>query len=84
MENEKEISSEIRLWALECFVVQSAAMFFHTSGNAAEAFETRRKLLLDNARQTAFPGLDPATSDLYAAELQSALERLLEMQRQQG
>jgi hypothetical protein len=76
---EDEIKSEMRLWALECIVCQhwATALIALPQSMADEV----HKQLLDGAKKNAFPKIDPALSDHYAAEFESALQRLVKMQR---
>jgi hypothetical protein len=46
-----------------------------------DALSRRRVALVDNIRKLGFPGLDPAMSDLAFAELEDAVNRVLDMHR---
>ncbi|MDR3489336.1 MAG: hypothetical protein P4M05_31120 [Bradyrhizobium sp.] len=68
------IQDEMRLFALETVVCQLWAMTFAQLPSGA--FEKTRSAWLEGARQKTFAGADAATSDLFSAELEGALERL--------
>jgi hypothetical protein len=76
-ENEQAIKNEMRLFALESLVCHLWALTFKSL--PAGAFEIARAQWLDGARQMTFPGVGAAQSDLYSAELECALERLVRM-----
>jgi hypothetical protein len=82
MIDEKAIKAEIRLYVLESAVCQLWATLYEMTGDPAAAFEQKRAALIETARQLAFPSLDPAMSDLAAAEIEEAAERLLKMQQE--
>jgi hypothetical protein len=77
---EAEIKAEMRLWALECLVCQLGAIMFQLlPGNGAQL---ALQALLDGAKKNVFPGVHPALSDHYAAEFESATQRLAKMLRE--
>jgi hypothetical protein len=76
---EDEIKAEMRLYVIEYFV----ATLFATQCLAAapadplEAFAKVKKQMLEGAQKQTFAGLhDPAMSDLFSAELESAVAHL--------
>lgn len=77
---EAKIKAEMRLWALECIVCQLYAILYKTLPPGFS--ELTFKAVIDGARKNTFPGVDPALSDLYSAELEVALTRLVMMQRE--
>jgi hypothetical protein len=82
---EDEIKSEVRLYAVESLAATLFAMLclMNAGDPRADIAEVRRQTI-DGARLRAFPELDdPVTSDLYSAELESAVDRLMEMATEQ-
>jgi hypothetical protein len=79
--NEDELKAEMRLYAVEFLTANLFAMFcLMTSPSPRETLATARRQMIDSARSQTFPGLDdPAQSDLFSAELESAVDRLMEM-----
>lgn len=78
MEREAAIKLECRLTALEFFATKLGAALIVFGGGGVE---TAERVMRDQlARPQTFPMLDPAMSDLAAAELNEAIEKLLKMQ----
>jgi hypothetical protein len=77
---EAEIKAEMRLWALECIVCQHWATWLISLPKGVP--DEIHKQLIDGAKKNVFPGVDPALSDHYAAELEAAIQRLVKMQRE--
>lgn len=77
MSIEDTIKNETRLFALETIVCQTVATLYSTMPRAI--FDAVQKQAIDGAKTHAFPGFDPAYSDLVSAEFQSALENLYGM-----
>lgn len=78
---ETEIKAEMRLWALECATCQLFAIFYKQllpEGGAELAFAAQMQM----ANRLTFKHVDPALSDLYAAEFEAATARLVQMQRE--
>jgi hypothetical protein len=74
MTSEDSIQTEMRLFALESIVCQHFASLYLTMPRAI--FDETQKQAIEGAKTQTFPGVDPAQSDLFSAEFQSALERL--------
>jgi hypothetical protein len=84
VEDERAIRAEMRLWALEVLVCNLLVMLCASDSDPQAAFELVRQGMIAGAGQRTFPEVaDPALSDLYAAELQVAVTRLMEMGRTQ-
>jgi hypothetical protein len=77
---ENEIKAEVRLYALECVVSQLAVTMHAMAGSPFETFAAVQKQMLEGTRNRSFPDISPAESDLYSAELENAVGRLLDMQ----
>jgi hypothetical protein len=77
MSVEDIIKAEVRLFALETIVCQNLATTYQAMPR--EIFDAVKKQALEGARKQAFPGLDPAYSDLISAEFEAALARLYSM-----
>jgi hypothetical protein len=75
----EEMKASIRLYALENIVTQLWATVLKVLPPGS--FEEMSTSLQTNLQGVTFPGLDAAMSDLHAAELQAAVERLLGMMR---
>ena len=74
------LKAEMRLYALELLAADLFAMSCLMSSSPRETLARVRQQMIDGARSQTFPGLaDPAKSDLFSAELESALDRLMEM-----
>jgi hypothetical protein len=74
MTDQDSIQTEMRLFALETIVCQHFATLYLTMPR--QIFDEVQKQTIEGARAQTFPGVDPAQSDLFAAEFQAALERL--------
>jgi hypothetical protein len=82
--DKKEIELEARIHALEIFAANQLSISCLTSGlDPAKMLETIKKQLSEGAKKLTFPGHDPATSDLLAAELEDALALLATMASEQ-
>lgn len=78
---EDEIKNWMRIYAVEILAVNQLAYLCLTVAPAAPqklAAEIRQQLI-ETARKHGFPDFDPAMSDLLSAELEVALDRLMEM-----
>jgi hypothetical protein len=80
--DEEAIKAEVRLYALESLVCQLYVMIYALTGKPREALQNRRQTLIGKTRLHSFAGLDPTMSDYAAAELESAVDRLLKMQEE--
>ncbi|MGP0088473.1 MAG: hypothetical protein ACLPKB_00680 [Xanthobacteraceae bacterium] len=81
---EDEIKAEMRLWALEVLVCNLVAIWSLTDRNPADLLRQTREQMIEGARKRTFPeAADPALSDLYSAELESAVARLMDMGSEQ-
>ncbi|HEY6258202.1 MAG TPA: hypothetical protein VIY51_20665 [Xanthobacteraceae bacterium] len=77
---EGELRAQMRLYAIELLTVNLSAMTCLMTPKPRELIAAVRKQMVDRARALTFPGLDdPAMSDLFAAELEAAVDRLVEM-----
>jgi hypothetical protein len=52
------------------------------AGANEQQFDQTSRAMLDHLRSQTFSGLDPAWSDLAAGELEEAVARLVDMQRE--
>jgi hypothetical protein len=78
MDEQQWIKNEMRLYALECLVCQLYALVYQMVPPGAS--ELTQKAWIESARQQTFPGMDSALSDLFSAELEVALDRLVKIQ----
>lgn len=78
MTEDEIIKSEMRLYALEAFVVNACAIACLQLANPREIVAKIRQQMIEGARMHGFP-VDPAISDHLSAELESALDRLASM-----
>jgi hypothetical protein len=76
---EQEIKDEMRLWALEVLVANAFSMLVALDEDPHSFFRLVKKQMIDGAKQRTFSGVDAATSDLYSAELEGAVTRLMDM-----
>jgi hypothetical protein len=79
MDNEEAIRAEMRLWALEVLVCNLFAVMCASDPAPLELFERTRHQMISGARQWTFGEFDPAQSDLFSAELEAAVTRLMDM-----
>ena len=77
---EAEIKAEVRLWALECVVSQLCASLLLKLPDGVP--EMMHQQLIDGAKKNVFPKVNPALSDHYSAEFESAIRRLVRMQQE--
>ena len=75
--DEKAIKLEARLGAIEYMVGQLFRMFYLSVGATPEMVEKSHEKFREHLRTMPMPPSDPAISDLAAAEIQEAHERLL-------
>ena len=75
--NEENVKNEFRLFALESIVCQHFATVYQSMPR--ELFDAVKKQAIEGAQRQTFAGADAAQSDLFSAELQTALERLYGM-----
>jgi hypothetical protein len=81
---EGELKAQMRLYAIELLTVNLSAMTCLMTPKPRELIAAVRQQMIGRARELTFPGLDdPAMSDLFAAELESAVDRLVEMADEQ-
>jgi hypothetical protein len=75
---EDEIKAEMRLIALEHFVVNLFALSVlqENPEHPLEFFEMVQKQMIAGAHRQTFPAVDPSMSDLLSAELEAAIDRL--------
>jgi hypothetical protein len=82
--DEDALKLEMRLYAVELFVVNILALHCLNTKPPLETFEKTKEQMLTGARQQTFPRVgDPATSDLLSAELEDALRVILTMVKTQ-
>jgi hypothetical protein len=76
-----ELKDWMRIYAVEVLAVNHFAVSCLTAApNDPLALVKRlRDQMIAGARKHAFPGLDPAMSDLASAELEDAVDRLMDM-----
>jgi hypothetical protein len=77
--DEDRLKMDVRLYCAEWLSASTLAVLLKASEQPQQLFETIKSQTLSAAKVKAFPGLDPAMSDLLSAELESGLERLLGM-----
>jgi hypothetical protein len=77
---EDELKLQMRLYAVEILSVNLLAISLLQTGTPLELLAEIRQQMIDGAKTHVFPGLDdPAISDLFSAELEAAVDRLMEM-----
>jgi hypothetical protein len=77
--NENELKFQMRLYATELLVVNVFATHCLMTPNPQQLAAQVRQQMIEGTRRQTFPELDPAKSDLFSAELESAVDRLMEM-----
>jgi hypothetical protein len=83
VEDEGAIKTEVRLWALEMLVCSLVAVILDSDSAPQELLERTRQQMIEGARHLTFGGLDAAQSDLFSAELEAAVTRLMDMVAEQ-
>jgi hypothetical protein len=83
VEDERAIRAEMRLWALEVLVCNVVAVLLASDSAPQELLERTRRQMIEGARRRTFDGLDAAQSDLFSAELEAAVTRLMDMVAEQ-
>jgi hypothetical protein len=79
---ESEVKAEMRLYILEVFLANILAINCCAAepSDPKGAFAKAKEQMIGAAQTQSFPGLaDAALSDLYAAELESAVTRIASM-----
>ena len=76
-----ELKEWIRIYAVEILTVNHFAIscFANAPNDPLTLVAQLRQQMIEGARSFGFPGVDPAMSDLASAELEDALDRLMEM-----
>lgn len=78
--DQKEISLEARLYALELFAANQLAISALSSGDPKRVIEAVRRQMAQGVQKLTLPQLnDPALSDLLASEIEDAVLLLVEM-----
>jgi hypothetical protein len=80
---QKDMITEMRLWALEVLVSNLFAMQCASDDAPPEAFDNIQAQMLRGAKTQSFPGMNAEESRLLSAELESAVARLMEMGKKQ-
>lgn len=80
--NEEAIKTEVRTWALESLVTLLWAAQHAIDPDPQGSLNGLRDRMLAKAANQTFPGLGPTMSDHVSAEFESAISRLVEMQRE--
>ncbi len=75
--NEHEIRAEARLQAIEYLLANLYAKILLEQPDPKAAVESGAQNMLGALQEFTVPGAGPALSDLVAAEVQGAIERLL-------
>jgi hypothetical protein len=75
--DEKEIKLEARLTAIEHLLTNLYRITYQLAGFSSETIEAAHEQALKGLQVETFQGLDPALSDLWAAEIHDAISRLL-------
>ncbi len=71
--DDNPVAAEMRLYALELMVTSFLAAAHMQSGDAKRSLIETREKFVAKTRLNPFPGLDPASSDQAAAELEASL-----------
>ena len=78
---EDEIKNWMRIYAVEILAVNSFAVFClkEAPDDPLALSAKAHQRMIDTVRRRGFPGVDPAMSDHASAELEDAVNRLMEM-----
>jgi hypothetical protein len=77
MIDEKELKAQARLIAIEHMIANQQVMIYRLAGMTPAAIADTHEKALKMLREQTFPGGDPAQSDLWAAEIETAFASLL-------
>ena len=80
--SEESIKLEMRLSAIEYLLCQLWANIISLAGADENTFNQRTDVVLEKLKKQTFPGLAPEWGDLASAELEQAVARLIDMQRE--
>jgi len=80
---EQAIKDEMRIYVIEYFVSNLFAVACLQTPAPLEFWEKGRDQMIAGAQKKTFPMVDAAMSDLYSAELESALVHLASMVSEQ-
>jgi hypothetical protein len=75
--SEKAVKDELRLFALESIVCQHISQLYQLLPEGT--FDAVRQQAIEGTRRQTFAGADAAHSDLFSAELETAIDRLYGM-----
>ena len=81
--DEGAIKAEMRLWALEVLVCDLFAIICASDPAPLELFERTRKQMIGGSTRRTFGDVSAAESDLFSAELEAAVTRLMDMVSEQ-
>ncbi len=77
-----ELKREMRLTAIEYLLCDLWSKYYGLIGATREQIETAHMKAIDRLKTETFSGLDAASSDLAASELEDAVTGLLAMQQE--
>jgi hypothetical protein len=80
--DEAAIKNEMRIWALEVLTCNLFTMLLMMDQNPSGLYQRIRDQMIEGTKQRTFAG-DAATSDLFSAELETAVTRLMDMTKEQ-
>jgi hypothetical protein len=79
MSLEKIVRDEMRLSAIEFLLCRFVAVMAIAAGKTDQDLDHWRTEMQETLQKQTFSGLDPATSDAAAAELEAAVDALFEL-----
>ncbi len=79
---EQDLKLEMRLAAIEYLVNDLWVKYYLLIGAPYDRIMTAHKNAIEGLRKQTFPGLDPASSDFAASELEHAVRTLLGGQKE--
>jgi hypothetical protein len=82
--DEAAIKSEMRIWALEVLTSNLFTMLLMLDPNPGALYQRIRHQMIEGTKRRTFgSATDAASSDLFSAELEAAVTRLMDMTREQ-
>jgi hypothetical protein len=81
--SQEAIQAEARIWTLEAFACELFSLWCSQQKTPGKIFVNLRRRMKTAARERTFGEVHPAMSDHLSAELESAVDRLMEIGRRQ-
>ncbi len=81
--SDAEIKTQMRLWVLEAFACEIFSLWCVQQNEPGAVYVDLLQRMKNAAHERTFGEFDPAMSDHLSAELEAAVDRLMDIQRRQ-